>query len=896
MRLNTLGGLELAVPPEDRPLRRPKPLLLLAYLAIEGPKERHHLAELFWPEAQRPLDSLRVALSQIRAAAPGVLIEVESPGVGARVGANVTCDALDLLEAVAAPNPQRARELYAGEFLAGFYLKEMGAELEEWLLATREHLATSLQLACVTEAESLASGLAFAEAGRIAADALGLAKETVPDLLPRLHRLLLAAAHPSLTLVERQASAYGIELTPSTEAARTALSSSGKQPALNNLPSRVSPFVGRDTELVSLANLLASGSRLVTVTGVGGVGKSRLALEAARTALRDGLFVDGVFIVELAPISDHRRVLGAIAAVVDQAAGTDVVAQLEKTIGDRNVLLLLDNFEHLTGAALMLGKLLEACPGLAALVTSRQPLDLSGEQLYHLSEFDLPQSASSTRRALTLDGVRLFQSAARRSQLSFVVDDENRDEVLEICRLVHGLPLGIELAAAWVGRLPLVALAKALREGPGELLTGPRDAAPRQRSLRATIEHSWNLLSDNETRALTRLAAFKGGFTRDAASRVAGASIVTLSSLGAKSLLNAATDGRYDAHPLVSDFARERLDQSGQERTAALEAHADYYGDMANAAEEGLKGGDQAGWLNRLDAELPNLHAAMAWLLAQAERGSVTASRAALDLSGSLWQYWLRRGRLAEGRRLADAALNLAPADDLALERAKALTGAGVLASRQGDEEASEAYNRAALELRRAAGDRLGEGRSLYNLAGIAGKAGDLALAEEYLTAAIDAFRELGDEWTLAYALFNLSTLARRKGRDDEAAAHLEERLRLQLALGDEAGTAETYDGLGHIYLDTDDLAAADESFEAALEIARRLQDFPEEASALEGLALVAHEKGSRAQSARLFDQASAIREEHDLGPSAAQQRLRTLLATLTHDRRSGGASSETPD
>ena len=280
MHLRTLGGLELTGSNETRPLNRAKPLLLLAYLAVEGPKERHHLAELFWPEARRPLDSLRVALSQLRTVAPGVLSESKAPsagagtvvGTGARVGTAVGCDALELLEALAVADYARARELYTGEFLSGFYLKAMGAELEEWLLATREHLAESVQLARIAEAEGLAASSAFAEAGRLAASALGVVSETDAELLPRIHRLLRAADHPFSADLVRQAAAYGMRLDTSQQAARDELTSGAKRSIPHNLPSRVAPFVGRDTELVVLTNLLLSflfwgGAPTVSLTG-----------------------------------------------------------------------------------------------------------------------------------------------------------------------------------------------------------------------------------------------------------------------------------------------------------------------------------------------------------------------------------------------------------------------------------------------------------------------------------------------------------------------------------------------------------------------------------------------------------------------------------------------------
>src|SRR5690606_23334394 len=214
------------------------------------------------------------------------------------------------------------------------------------------------------------------------------------------------------------------------------------------------------------------------------------------------------------------------------------------------------------------------------------------------------------------------------------------------------------------------------------------------------------------------------------------------------------------------------------------------------------------------------------------------------------------------------------PVHELQLERAKALTGAGVLSSRQGDSQASEAYNRAALEIRRRKGDRLGEARSLYNLASLAGSAGDIDRAEEYLTAAMEIFREQDDQWSLAYALFNLSALAGRRGRPREASAYLEERLRLQSSLGDEAGMAETHSGLGHLRMEAGDLNAAYESFEAALDIAMRLNLGLAEVAAREGLALVAHERGLHKRSKDLFVQSSRIRTEHELAPTLNSRRL----------------------
>src|SRR5690606_35348487 len=461
-----------------------------------------------------------------------------------------------------------------------------------WVLATREHLASSLQIAYLSQAEQLASDQSFVAAGRLAASALDLMPEPDPDLILRLHRLLLAANHPAAAVTMRTAAGYGIELDPSVAAARAAVTTSAQRATPNNLPSRLAPFVGRDTELVTLTNLVTSGSRLVTVTGVGGVGKSRLALAVATSLLREGLVQDGVFHVDLAPVAEPHLVMAAIAAAVDPEGDADE-GDLASSVAGKNVLLLLDNFEHVTPAGPQLSKLLESSPGLSVLCTSRNPVDLAGEQRFHLRQLVVPSYRTPLPTAVTLDAVKLFQSVARRAQLTFVIDEMNVDLTLEICRLVHGLPLGIELAAAWVGRLPLADLRHTLTHGADRVLSGPRDAVPRQRSLRATIEHSWRLLSDIEARTLTTLAAFRGGFTKEQASRVAGASIATLRSLCSRSLLNAAQDGRYATHPLIAEYARERLLSRTDNGAAALPAHADYFVAVAQGPEQELKSGDQ---------------------------------------------------------------------------------------------------------------------------------------------------------------------------------------------------------------------------------------------------------------------------------------------------------------
>ncbi len=863
MHLKTLGGLELTGTEAPRSLSRPKPLLLLAYLAVEGAKERHHLAELFWPEAAMPLNSLRVAVSQLRSVGTGVIRSGQGPRGATTLSTGVACDTAALLSALDSRDGGLAAELYKGPFLDGFYLRDIGSELEDWVYATREYIASRVQLALLQQAERTAHMGAYADASRIAAAAFAATSEHDVDVLRRAHRLLAAGGHALALTAAREAGAYELRLDAGSEEARRSLASAAPEGVPNNLPTPLTSFIGRDLELIALGNLLSSGTRLVTVIGVGGVGKSRLALAVAAAAVRDGLYADGVFLVELTAVPGPELVLDAIASALGAPPGDHADDRVSRALSGKRVLLLLDDFEHVIEAATSIKALLASNAGLAVLVTSREPLELTGEQLYRLDA--LAPVAEEIDVALGSDAVALFRSVARRTDLSFEVDASNWEAVLRICEAVHRLPLGIELAAASNAGSDLEDLADVLSVDSSALTSEKRDTAPRHRSLTATIEHSWRLLSQREREALARVSVFSGGFTRDAAAHVAGANLSALRALSAKALLQESGAGRFDAHPLVRDYAAMRLAEDQAASAAIHAAHATYFADLACRAEEPLKGGDQGRWLGLLEDDLANLRRALSTLVDRRGDRATEGNHLALAALGATWQFWLRRGRLAEGRAWYEAALEASPLGEHLSLRAKALTGAAVLAFEQRDLADSERLNLEALRIRRDIGDRLGEARSLYNLAGEAGVRGDLALAEERLTAAIAVFDELGDGWSQAFALNNLAMLQRDQGRDEDAAASLRVRLRMQKELGDEVGIAHTLCGLADISLATGNVPAARQVFHEALALADKCADVTGTVSALEGLAVAMWQSGEPATSAQLLGRAQALREAHNM-------------------------------
>ena len=410
-----------------------------------------------------------------------------------------------------------------------------------------------------------------------------------------------------------------------------------------NLPAQPSVLIGRASELAELAEVLGGGEvRLLTLIGPGGTGKTRLALQAGADALVR--FPGGVFFCELAALADPAL----LASTIAQAIGLEETANrtLEETvsayIGHKSLLLLLDNFEHLVSGAPLVSRLLGACPNLVVLVTSRAPLRLRGEREYQVQA--LPPD----------EAVELFLARALAINNALVLDEAARQTAAMICARLDGLPLALELAAARVRTLPLEKLLERLRQRLGLLTGGPRDAPERQRTLRATLDWSHELLVPDEQRVFARLGVFSGGATLAAAETVCDATLDGISSLVENSLLRAAThsDGepRYSMLETVREYALERLDERGEQEQLRRQ-HADFFVTLAQDAEAGLMGPEQMRWFDRLDQELANLRAVFGWLLAIGEVEPVL--RAAV----ALWAFWETR-LPSEGCRWLEAGLS----------------------------------------------------------------------------------------------------------------------------------------------------------------------------------------------------------------------------------------------
>jgi predicted ATPase len=849
VNLITLGELRLA----GTGFTRAKPLLLLSYVALEGTRDRRHLAELFWPGAADPLNSLAAALKQLRRGAPGAL-EADK----LRVWTPVPCDAGAFLGAVEAGRDDEAWAGYRGPFLSGVYLPDWSTELEEWVYATREFLAGRARTALLRLAEAGAAGGNFQEATKRAEAAYSLpgAPELEPEEVARLHALLTAGNSPHLGRLRRDAQDFGIDLRLSAAAAREGLQRAERPAATGvprqQLPVRGTSFVGRDAELAQIATQLGKPEcALLTLTGPGGVGKTRLALRAAHDLAQH--YPDGVYFVPLVTLDDAGLLVPSIATEIGLGlqGGEDPFVQLVRHLGDKAALLVLDNYEHLLEGATLVSQLLGACPNLNLLVTSRERLDLEEEWVLPLSGFALPPGAGEPADAAEHDALRLFEDRAKRAQLSFELTPAERPYVASICNQVGGLPLGIELAAAWVKLLSCREIAWELGRSADLLTSTGRNVPERHRSIRAVFEHSWRLLTPRQQEVFRKLSVFQGGFRREAAAAVAGATIPVLASLIDKSLLRVTADGRYDRHPLLYAYAREKLAEAREEADATRERYVGYFLAYVEEAEGELHGERQAAWLERLVAEQANLRETLQLTRADPETH--------LRLAGALSGFWWQRGELGEGAAWLEGAL--ASAGEQTAARAKALNGAGLIAWAQSLYPRARRHQEENLAIRRALADPDGVAVALNNLGIIAHDECRYGQAEAIHTEALAIWRELASQRGVALSLTNLGLAAYGQGEYLVAVARHAESLELMRELKNDYGIALALLNLGDARCALGDAAAAKPLLGESAARFVRLGNQRGVAFALESLAGVAVAQREAERAARLWGAAEAVRD-----------------------------------
>jgi predicted ATPase/DNA-binding XRE family transcriptional regulator len=618
--------------------------------------------------------------------------------------------------------------------------------------------------------------------------AAGLTQEELAErasLSPRgLRYLERGVRAPFPDTVRRLVAALGLHPEDEIElsnSARQERQRSGRRYGFPPLPAPNGDLVGRQHELASALELLReSRVRLLTITGPGGVGKTRLALEIADALERQ--FADGVVWVPLAGLTAAEQVGPSVLQALggSESNRLNLEDALVARLRDLNALLIIDNFEHVTRAAVLIGALLPSCPDVKLLVTSRAPLRLGSEREFTLSPLPVPRADHVMDRETIASNaaVELFTTRARAMVRDFNLTDTNAASVVEICRRLDGLPLALELAAARVRTLRPEEMVQQLDHHLALLTKGPVDAPPRQRTLRDTLDWSYALLEPAEQSLLRRLAVFASGCSFAAIRAICTPAddpdlnlVDAIDGLQRNSLLDRedppGTNARYVLLETVREYALDRLGAAPEEEHEVRTRHADWYSSLARDLSTQLQGAAQAAAVVRLEEEHDNLRAALRWWL------QIGAADRALDLASSLWMFWYIRGYAAEGRAQLSSVLELPATAEFPQLKARALTGAGQLARARADYPAARALMEESVALYQACGDQQGTATALFGTGFVARMQGDSAAARQIFDKALELSRAGGDQYVSAMALHHLGMMAAETDRDYASARSL---------------------------------------------------------------------------------------------------------------------------
>lgn len=901
VRVRLLGGFGLAVGSRNvtedfRRLRKAGALIKLLALARGHGMHRDRITALLWPNLgakpasnnlHRTLHDARGALGGAPASGPSLLLRLGAdlvelcPKVPLWIDVEAFEDAAFVARRGSEPAAYRAAlDLYAGELLPGDLY-------EPWAEAKREELHR-LYVALLVDLGHLHEQRK--EVGQAVEVLQQAAAEEPADEVACAGLMRLYAAggrrHEAILRYERLRRTLSEELgARPTDATRRLCDRilSGESPAApagyppgpsgpatgaptSNLPVPLTSFIGRQHKLVEVKRSL-SMTRLLTLTGGGGSGKTRLALEVARHLT--GSYPDGVWLAELAPISDATLVPRAVAAAlgVREQPERALSETLCDHLGAGRALLVLDNCEHLVDAAARLAKdLLGACPRLTVLATSREALGVPGETVWAVPPLSLPDpKAEVTVEALMrTEAARLFVDRAGSRLPDFELTPNNAPVVARICRELDGIPLAIELSTARMGALAVEQVAERLAGSLGFLTGGDRTAPPRHQTLRATLDWSYALLSEAERSLFGRLSVFAGGWTLEAAEAVgAGRGIEReevldlLSRLVDKSVVvvGPAGDGglRYGMLEPVRQYGLERLGEApAGEADAARRRHASWYFGLAQEVEPWLRGGRREAWLGRLEKDYGNLRSALNWAF---ERGETDPG---LWFGAALAEFWYMSGDLGEGRRWLEAAL--AKGGRATPARSKALARAGWIAWEQGDYEKSVARSEESLALSRELGDEAGAVAALSSLSWAALLGDDLDRASALSQEAVGLARTLGDAGGVARALL-VPGLAAVVRQDYERAVTLhEESLRLSREAGDGVGAALSLGTATFAFLGLGDGRRAQTACREAFDVSPRPPVMLVTTFTLHASAALAGSQGLPVRSARLWGAAESLR------------------------------------
>jgi predicted ATPase/DNA-binding SARP family transcriptional activator len=917
LAMSLLGGVTLKL--GEQPLtglasRRTEALLI--YLACTGRSHtREALANLLWDNRSQSqaLGNLRVVLTSLRQTL-GPYVTITRQTVAFNQDSPHWLDVVELEAGLAAARGQRtpgdplspqalarlARtlSLYRGDFLPGFYLHGC-RDFEEWQVTERERLRLqTIEALHDLVAGYLAGGnyLAGLEQTRRLLQLDPLREETHRSLM-----LLLAYSgqrNAALAQYETCCRILADELDVEPMAETTALYEQIKAGELNGeaagqvetgpsspgrdwqviyrLPPQATPFVGRNNELIEIADLLARPAcRLLTLVGPGGIGKTTLALEAARTHL--AAYPDGVVFVPLASSSSEDYLVSALADALQITfyGQDDPKAQIINYLKARHLLLVMDSLEYLRHGAGFLSDLLRNTK-VEILATSLERLNLREEWIYEVRGLSLPEpGALATDGSLDVEAysaVQLFVQGAQRVDRAFSLAADERQAVIHICELVDGLPLGIELAAAWVRVLSCQEIAREIERNLDFLATTWQNVPEGHRSLRAVFDHSWKLLSVEQREVMRRLAVFHGGFSREAAEEIAGASLPMLAGLADKSLLHLKEVGRFEMHPVLRQYAAERLKVEPSEAKRLQDLHAAYYAAFLQQREARLVRDRDKTAFEEVRAEMDNLRAAWDWAVRQSNDQEIR------QLAHGLYALFCVRGGYQEGVQTFQNAITVLSGElggEASRKDEKERT-LGVVLNFQGAlyrylgqfETARELLEESLSILRRCEAKRELRGPLLY-LALIANAQGQDDEARELLNEGLAISRGIGDPYKISARLAILGDIAFRQGEYEEAKQRYQEALSSSREAGAQTGIARSFTRLGIVSEAMGDYAEARQFLQRSLEISSKIGDPREMAKCLAPLGRVAAAQGNFEEARNLYLEAIGIAMEIGSTPLA---------------------------
>jgi predicted ATPase/DNA-binding SARP family transcriptional activator len=874
---------------------------LLVYITVEAERlhRREALASLLWPE--RPegsaLNNLRGALSNLRKTIQDHSAEPQFLNTTRQtIQFNAESDhwfdvsklsslkGQDALSTSPTSVLEEAASCYQGSFLEGFTVRDSAA-FEEWAMFKREELSRLIS-------RILQELVARHERGGDLELALSYAWRWVElDSLDetahrQVMRLLASSGQRSNAIAQYEvlrrilADELGVEPSEETQSVFRALMDEetvqppiksvegGKAPPAVELPFQMTPFIGRKRELEQIGKLLVDITcRLITLTGPGGVGKTRLAIQAAEAqAMR---FSDGVCFVPLEPLTSADFLVSATATALKFAYSGpgDPKRQLLNYLQETEALLVLDNFEHLLDGIGLISEMLEKAPLLKVMVTSRERLNLHGEWILEVGSMDFPDDGVN-QGIEAFDAVQLFLSCANRALPAYSLTKDELPYVVRICQLMEGMPLGIELSAAWLRTLSTQQIVSEIEGGLEFLSSSLRDIPERHRSLWAVFDHSWKLLSPEEQSAFRRLSVFRGGFDRDAAENVAGATLPILSALVDKSLVRRIDTARYEIHGLLQQYARSQRVDSGEFKVIRTR-HRDWFLSLAEEVSGQLKddlwGTAEAESMEKLKVERDNFRIALQWSIDQEDANE------GLGLVVALSWFWYIRADFAEGRHWLEQILELEDGTS-AEARALAVHRLATMTIMQGDYERGVVFAEEALQVCYEAGTLREAGWTLYQLGLAAMQQGDFEEAEMFCTQSLDLFRQIGYPVGEASLQVYLGTVAYYQQNYERASTLFEQGLPLLREVGDHIAVARGLNGLGLIAHQVNDFELAKSYFEEGILLMVEIDARLEVAQLIEGLATVSCNMGNYPRSCIMLGFAEHLRDTIGIPLSTPEQ------------------------